>query len=322
MKYNTIIIDANNLYTRNYSVYKKQVFKNRHGETLLTGAIYGFLRSIQKIERELLLEGGTLYIVFDNAHSQDKLRKEIDPAYKSNRKKKDPIFYKNLETLQYLLLNYKDNYKIVYRSFYEADDLVKPIILNSSSEDFTLLVSEDQDWARLIDYDNRVIHWYAKDTVFDKETYKEHYQYTPTESNITMWKTFRGDDSDHIPVGVEGIRSSTLFQLMHDFKDVFDILQNIDSINYLTSIIREKIVANKARLRLNHQLVSFTTIGKEEIKQFIYTCEWNKNVLEVIYKSLGFDIVDIDKRYSIDAPTATMTTDPDEFFKAIPIKRL
>ena len=146
--YSKLIIDTSNFYMRAYSVGQEMTNKMEDGSTLVTGGIYTFLRMVRSVESRFLdPKNGEVYFLFDNCHSGINRRKEIDPEYKSNRTKKDEGFYRSLDILQTILLNYKDNWFCVKKSGFEADDLVYPFIKEFLNERI-LLISNDLDWFR------------------------------------------------------------------------------------------------------------------------------------------------------------------------------
>jgi len=324
-KYDALIIDGNNVYARNYFAFVQKVSRLKDGTELITGGIHGFLKSIRNLEKKFLeRNGGIMYVVFDNSTSRLKLRKDIDPDYKKNKIKKDPAYYKGLDFLQLILLSFHKRYKLVYRSKYEADDLVKPLITDFIDRyNRVLLVSEDLDWSRMIEHNNRPIYWFAKNTVVDSLKFESIYGYAPTEDNIITYKAFRGDDSDGIPKGVPMIRKKLLIQLIKDFDSVDDILANINHIDYLGSW-KERILKNSARLKINRDLVSFLPIGREEMSSFIYDCDYSPRTLSIIYSSLQFSLREVDLRV-YNYMEKQKDNDFDDFFeqpRGIPTRRI
>lgn len=322
--YQSIIIDGNNLYNRNYHVNKNLTFIMDDGTELITGGIFGFMRSLGKLRRKYLSDHGKFYILFDNHASKANMRREVDSNYKKNRKKKPKSFYRSIELLQQILLHYDNDIVLIYRTDYEADDLVKPVIASVISEyDRILLVSDDLDWARMMGYEGRPIEWLAGGKIYNAVNFEEKYGYYPSENNIVMWKTFRGDTVDNIPVGVPGIRKEIIFKLMEDCSDIFDIMLHIDRIDYL-GIWKERIKEAETRLKLNHQLVSFIGIGKEELEEFVYGCEYRPNNLKIFYDALGFNIKTFDLRVynDLEKKKEKVKSLEDDFFKQPEIKRI
>ena len=286
-KYASILIDGNNMF---YKSYKKlyHLTTTVDGQKIITGGIYGFIKSLLRLKREFLSEGGRFYILFDNCNSKDHQRKEVDPDYKIGRSH-ERSFYKSLELLQYVLMHYSDDITMIYRSNYEADDFVKPLLLDIPKTQNVLLVSEDRDWARMIEFEGRVIHWYAKRRVYDRAQYFLEFGYKPSEQTVVMEKTIRGDKSDNIPAGVPNIKGKTVIQLINQFDNVYDMVQEVDNCDYVSELMKDRIKENEARLRLNFQLVSFAGVSHEEMNSFTYQCRFDPKTLNIAYKSMGFD---------------------------------
>jgi len=285
------------------------------GTEIISGGIYGTIRSINKLERELGSSNCQVYLLFDNATSGTTKRKKIDPDYKANRKKKDRSFYKALDYLRFILMNYKDNYTVVYRPKFEADDLTLPIISHIDKNANILLVSEDMDWSRLLS-DN--IYWFAKKKIWDIDMFKEYYGFSPNLKSVIFYKAIRGDSSDNIEKGIPNIRENLVKQLINDYDDVDDMLNNLDNISYLSDKWKDKIRENKARLKLNSQLVDFITTKDDNIDDFIFPCEFKPNTLRTLYHALGFSISTFDPRLLKIFPSKDNS---DNFFSFQDLKR-
>ncbi len=314
IKYSKIIIDGNNLYHKNWHTQKYLTTKLEDGTELITGGIYGFLQSLKKLERELLSPNGEIYILFDNHTSKDDIRKLIDPDYKANRDKRDPTFVKGLELLQLILLANKDNHFVVYRSNYEADDLVFPLLRSFTSTDRSVLISEDMDWSRSL-ADN--VHWKNKKGVYNLESFEDFYGFVPGPK-VTLYKAIRGDTSDNIPPSIPGIRKPVLLRLIEDFDNADDLAKNYRDVPYLGDIWKKKIEENRGRLRLNYQLVDFLPIADDEFDQYLYPCKLQPNTLRVLYKALGFKL-STDVRLQKAFPEKVTNED---FFSFSQIKRI
>ena len=230
--YSKILIDTSNFYMRAYSVCSGMTNKMDDGSTLITGGIYNFIRMVRSVENRFLSPEGTVYFLFDNSHSGIDRRKKIDPEYKSNRTKKDEGFYRSMDILQALMLNYKDNWYCVKKAGYEADDLVYPLMKEFSNEKI-LLVSNDLDWFRGISENVHVAKYEKAEgmqkadyVIYDSNLFIKRLGFKPSVSSMILYKAFRGDGSDNIPPGVPGIRSDSLNKIIcARFEELFTIIR-------------------------------------------------------------------------------------------------
>lgn len=296
-KYSRILIDVSNLYHRGHSVSSHLTFKSPNGKEIVTGGIYTSLKMIQRIQKDYLAPDGFMYFLFDNVHSGDNKRKDIDPEYKGNRVKKDQSFYKGMDLLHLILLSYDDNFIVIKRPGSEADDLVSSLLKEFSQYERVLLVSNDMDWARGISENVHLAKYEKKDyVVYTPEYFEEKYGFYPTNEAVVLYKTFRGDDSDNIPKGVPGIRENVLIRLIEDYDSLKEILNDIDEISYLGDTWKKRIKENKARLRLNNSLVSYLEVPFNELKEYMFFGEFKPSSLRSLYDSLGFNSATLDSR--------------------------
>ena len=297
MKYDHIIVDTNNVFHANHYAFNKLTYKVKNA-IVQTGGIYGSLLFFNRMREKYLKDNGSIWALFDNAKSKINNRKGIDPSYKANRKKMPKSFYRSLDYFRLILLNHTDGDYAVYETGYEADDIAPVIVQKIPRDKHILIVSEDMDWSRLIDWDDRVIHQYMKKEVFTRKKFCEKYHFTPTEDKIVLYKTIRGDSVDNIPIGVRGLPSKILYRLLDDHKDIFKVYENIKSLDYVSDLWREKIIEAFPRLRLNYQLVSFMNLRDNCTNDYISRCFFQPHYLKAIYESLGFNISKIDPRVS------------------------
>lgn len=309
MKFSKIVIDGNNLYHRNYSV-----FQNKFDQ-----AISGFLKSIQKLQREYAGDNCQFYILFDNRISKDSQRKLIDPDYKANRKSKDEGYAKGIEILQNILLNYSNDFFIIYRHEYEADDFVYPLIKYFKNGERILLVSMDFDWMRCISKDVFVL---KHNDLYDVERFVNEYGFIPTVNSVVLYKTFTGDASDNIPIGVLGLKKDTILKIVSEYKNIYDFLNCYTKLEYISIEMKEKIKQAVTRLKLNYQLVSFCNINEEDFSESIYSCKFNPSTLRNFYKAMEFKISEVDKRLMNGFPEPDNKKDTSGFFRQQKIKRM
>jgi 5'-3' exonuclease len=295
MRYKNIFVDVSNLFHRAHHVGSSMT-ASYEGEEIITGNVVISLKMIQTIERDYLEENGCMFFLFDNCHSGINKRKLIDPDYKSNRTAKEDSFYKMLNFFHIILLNYKDTYRVVKKEGYEADDLVDPLSKLFEGES-CLLISNDLDWFRSISENVHVAkyeqHGYK---IYKKEEFEERYGFEPTVENLCIYKSFRGDKGDNVPIGVPGIREKTLRELIDKNKSFKDICVNISSFDYVSDHFKELIKENIPRLILNYKLVSYLDISEEEIKKDIYYSKFNPRILNYLYNLIEIDIRKTDPR--------------------------
>lgn len=316
-KYSRILIDVSNLYYRAYSMSSHLTFKAPNGKEIVTGGVYTSLRMIQRIQKDFLAPDGFMYFLFDNTHSGDNKRKEIDPDYKSNRVKKDQSFYKGLDLLHLILLSYDDNFIVVKRPGSEADDLVSSLLKEFSQYEKVLLVSNDMDWARGLSEVVHLAKYENKDyTIYTPDYFEEKYGFYPTKESVILYKTFRGDGSDNIPKGVPGIRENVLIKLIENYDSLKEILSEVDDISYLGDTWKKRIKENKARLRLNNSLVDYQEVPFKELQDYMFFGEFKPTSLRSYYESLGFNVEILDPRVTKPAQ------EKKSFFDFKPLDRI
>jgi 5'-3' exonuclease len=290
-----------------------------NGEEVMTGGIYGFIRSFQKLQKLFGNENTQYYIARDNFASGDNFRKDIDPDYKINRTKYQDSFYKGIDYLCLILLNYSDKVFTIQCPSLEADDVPPTLISQFDLNDKILVCSNDLDFSRVMS-DN--VDWYANDQIFNKELFKEKYGYYPSKEKIILYKCIRGDHSDNIPKGIKNIHEKEVLYLIEKYKDVYELIENINKeVEQIGIKFVEQIKENKSRLILNHQLISFVDITYEQLKEFIMQGNYNPQILRMYYTQLGFEISKIDNRLLNEFPTNEVIENKN-FFNFETLKRV
>jgi 5'-3' exonuclease len=264
---------------------------------MITGGIYTSLKMIQRIESNYLSENGRIYFLFDNPSSGESRRKDIDPDYKINRKKRDPQFYRGLDYLQLVLRSYKNGYRVIQRPEAEADDLVFPILKSFEGHNhFVLLVSNDMDWSRAIeDKVHWLVHSSDKDIIYDKYLFFDKYGFYPGYNEVCLYKALRGDTSDNIIAGVKGIPEQVALEIIRQVKSVQNMFLKLNDIR-IDEQWRKAIQQNKGRIQINFMLIDCQPLSMAEVREYTVVSEFNKNTLLMYYRILGFDIDQIDPR--------------------------
>lgn len=274
-----ILVDGNNLLFRSYyaTAYSGNFMKNSKG--FPTNALYGFTNMINKIINE---ECPTYMIVaFDKGKT---FRHEKYEQYKDGRiEMPDELkvqFPLAKELLTHMGIKYYecDNY--------EADDIIGTFAKYcDEEEDFIgTIVSSDKDLLQLISHDVDIKLLKQKDYIrYNEKSFKEAYGIEPI--NIIDLKALMGDSSDNIP-GVKGIGEKTALKLLHDYKTLDGVYDNL---NKLTPKMREKLENDKDNAYMSYDLA---TIYKEVPMEIsipdIKLKNKNSDKLNEMYKELEF----------------------------------
>lgn len=308
-KYGRILIDVSNFYYRAYFV-SKSVPRIVDGKQMSTGGILMTLKMINRIETNYLADGGRLYFLFDNAFSGEERRRDIDPEYKMNRNKRMPQFYRALDYLQLVLMHYKTGYRVVRRAEAEADDLVEPILKSFEGRGLhVLLISNDMDWARGISSGTDwMVRKNEQDVIYDSETFLQKYGFAPTCGKICLYKALLGDESDNIAPGVKGITREAVLDILRQAGSVHSLYMGLDGLN-ISADLKESLRRARGKVELNERLIRYKPISIDECRESTVIAEYNHDILLKLYKMLGFEPSEVDKRFVDNTPLSV-----DDFF--------
>jgi 5'-3' exonuclease len=296
--YDSLIIDTNNLYARAFGVTNK---KKELSASLINQTIQLSFKMLLNLKKEFLNDDGKIYLLADNPTSKSSIRKSIYSDYKGNRVKESDGYYRGIDYLLLLAIHYSDTFDTIRIKRMEADDLVPEVIgLNPNKK--TLLISSDLDWARSI---SDTCDWYNFKKVYNNKIFFEEYKFYPNEKTVTLMKVLLGDDSDNIP-SIGGINYQSALNLVLNFDDIFEVLscikKNTEKSILMSDYIKNIILQNENQLIINHNLVYFCELNKEEVQESLLHGKFNEKALLLLYKALEFPN-DFDKRIKIKYTT-------------------
>ena len=267
-----ILVDGNNLVFRSYyaTAYTGNLMKNSKG--FPTNALYGFINMINKIISEEKPE--YMIVAFDKGKT---FRHEKYKDYKAGRAETpDELklqFPKAKEILTLMGIKY---YEI---DNYEADDIIGTFAKYcDEEEDFIgTIVSSDKDLLQLISSDVDIKLLKQKDYIrYNLESFKEEWGIDPI--NIIDLKALMGDSSDNIP-GVKGIGEKGALKLLHEYKTLDGIYENIDKIKGST---HDKLVNDKDNAYYSYELATIYREVPMDIN--IYDLKVKEPNYEELYK--------------------------------------
>ena len=274
-----ILVDGNNLLFRSYyaTAYSGNFMKN--SKDFPTNALFGFVNMMNKIIEE---EKPTyIMVAFDKGKT---FRHDKYKDYKAGRiempeelKVQFPIAKK---MLGYMGIKY---YEI---DNYEADDIIGTFCEYCEKDDNFIgtIVSSDRDLLQLISDDIDIKLLKQKGFIrYNEKTFKEEYGINPI--NVIDLKALMGDSSDNIP-GVKGIGEKTALKLLHEYKTLDNLYNNIDQIKGKT---KEKLLNDK---EIAYKSYDLATICKDvpleiTIKDTKYLKE-DISKLKKLYEELEF----------------------------------
>lgn len=241
-----ILVDGNNLLFRSYyaTAYNGNFMNNSKG--FPTNALFGFTNMMNKIINEENPE--YIIVAFDKGKT---FRHEKYDVYKDGRtetpnelKMQFPIA-KELLTAMGIKYYEIDNY--------EADDIIGTFseYCNKDSEYVGTIISSDKDLLQLISDDVDIKLLKQKDYIrYNKDSFEEEYGIKPI--NVIDLKALMGDASDNIP-GVKGVGEKTALKLLHEYKTLDGIYENIDKIS---GKLKEKLVNDKENAYMSYDLAT------------------------------------------------------------------
>ena len=276
---NLILVDGNNLLFRSYyaTAYNGNFMKNSKG--FPTNGLFGFTNMINKILEE---EKPTHIIVaFDKGKT---FRHEKYKDYKAGRIEMPDELKLQFPVAKELLTKMGITYYEIEN--YEADDIIGTFaeFCENDPEYTGTIISSDKDLLQLVTKTVNIKLLKSKDYIrYTEESFKQEWGIDPI--NIIDLKALMGDSSDNIK-GVKGIGEKGALKLLHEYKTLDGIYENIDNIKGAT---KEKLIAGKQDAYESYELA---TIYKEvpmeiNINDLEYR-EPNIDELNKMYEELEF----------------------------------
>lgn len=274
-----ILVDGNNLLFRSYyaTAYNGNFMNNSKG--FPTNAIFGFVNMMNKIIKEEKPE--YIIVAFDKGKT---FRHEEYEGYKDGRTETPKELKMQFPVAKQILTAMGIKYYEI--EGFEADDIIGTFARYcDEEEDFIgTIISSDKDLLQLISKDVDIKLLKQKDYIrYNEETFKKEWGIDPI--NIIDLKALMGDASDNIP-GVKGVGEKTALKLLHDYKTLNGIYENIDNIK---GKLKEKLETDKDNAYYSYHLATIIKDVKMEIglDDTKYIGE-NTDELNKIYEDLEF----------------------------------
>lgn len=247
-----------------------------------TNAVYGFLRMLLSLYREL--DPAYVAVTFDK--DRQTFRTEMYDGYKATRKPAPaelvPQFDLILEVMHVM------GVAVYSLSGYEGDDVLGTLSARYEKELPVAIVTGDRDALQLAS-DRTTVYLTQKGissmSEMTPKAVEEKYGITP--SQVIDMKALMGDTADNIP-GVPGIGEKTALKLLTQYKTLDDLYAHVDEIKGAQG---KKLAAGKDMAYLSYKLAAIkrdvpmeTTL--EEMAQPVHISE-----MKELFSRLGINIL-------------------------------
>lgn len=240
LKPKLFLLDANSFCYRAFFAIKAGLATS-YGQP--TGAIFGFLNILKKILKENNPE--YLGVCFDI--SRDTFRKDKFADYKKNRPAVPEELLSQMSIIKEVISAY--NFHIFEKEGFEADDLIATIAKKAKEKLRVFIVSPDKDMLQLVDDNIKIYNPYHSKPLIDTQAVLERFGISP--SQIIDIVALTGDVIDNIP-GIKGIGEKTAIKLIKEYKNIENIILNIEKLYPIR--LRQILKEQKDSLSLSKEL--------------------------------------------------------------------
>ncbi len=217
---NIYLIDGTGFIFRSYFAIRNMT--NNKG--LSTNAIFGFIRSLLKLQKDFSPEH--LAVIFDGPNNSQS-RKEIYADYKANRSAAPEDLPHQIQWAQDFCE--KAGIPMLCVPGVEADDTIGSIALWAEKNHAKVFIcSSDKDLCQLVNDNIHVLNVHKGNLILDSKKVEETFGVRPQQ--IVDYLAITGDQSDNVP-GLNGFGPKTAKQLLKEFKTLDAILSHPEGVS-------------------------------------------------------------------------------------------
>ena len=272
------VLDASNYLFRSYFAIKGM--SNKQG--LSTNALFGFIRSIQKLLDDF--HPSLMAIVFDGPNNKSS-RTKIYKDYKGHREKMpDDLYAQIAMAKKYCRLK---GLAIVEEDGVEADDSMGSIASWAQKHNLEIyLCSSDKDLCQLVNEKTFILNTFKENLVLKTAEVEKKFGVLPHQ--IIDYLAIVGDSSDNIP-GIAGFGPKKAQSLLHSFRSLAEIYQNLSHIS--NEKIRQKLIDEKENAEISYKLATIDcNVAIEQKKDFYAIKSLPTEPLIEFFKEMNFNL--------------------------------
>lgn len=246
-----LLVDGNYYVYRSFFAIRE--LSNSRGEA--TNAIYGFVKVLRKMLRDVQPDRAA--VLWDKGLPERRMA--LLPTYKQHRVEMPETMRPQITHIQRLVPLMGLHSIAVPQT--EADDLMAAYAVEAEGKGAeVVLATNDKDLFQLV---SDKVSVYSTNKA-DLASPKDPFALLGVEYVCRKWGVEEprqvgdvlalvGDSADNIP-GVAGMGPKRAVALINEFKNIDNVLQNVEAIK--SAPIREKIAASVEQIRLNQQMVA------------------------------------------------------------------
>ena len=270
------VIDALGFIFRSYFAIRGMT--NQEGKS--TNALYGFIRSVQKLIKDFDPEH--IVVVFDGPNNKAS-RFAIYEEYKSHRDEMPQDLFPQIEWV-YDFCSYF-GLPVVTSDGYEADDAMGAIAKWAEKQGaMTFLCSSDKDLLQLVNDNIVILNTHKDNLIIDTKKVVKNYGITP--SQFIDYLAIVGDSSDNIP-GIAGFGPKTASELLQKEQTLEAILANPECVKGPKK--QETLKNSRDVALLSRELATIVTDIDVPTSEAFYTRkEQDEDNLKALYKEMNF----------------------------------
>jgi len=279
-----LIIDGMYMVCKTYQG-PMRFFTNSKKE--LTGAIYGFLRSLIALKKKEEFQYSDIVVAWDRPPEH---KYNILPEYKSGRVKhsEDKGLMKQIKSIEVILTSL--GVIQVYCDKQEADDVVASFI-KKSEYDYYVIYSTDMDYLQLVTDNVVVLSTKSNGDVVSYDISAVESQFNVSIDKVSLYRAFRGDKSDGLP-GVKYVKDKILCELVQKCTTIDDMEGLLDlkikshlKIKDFLDSARKNLEIAELQEDLNYTVVD-GVLNFECFEEKLQQCEF-KSILKSLDKIKG-----------------------------------